>query len=93
MLVEITNCKTPDTGTHPKSGSDISGRWTVEEQSEGFALKNFVHLPPSEEEVVKQTQPHEQGCGLNIRATKNPGMSREREGSSVEGLHVVVCTK
>ena len=52
----------------------------MEEQSEGFALKNFVHLPPSEEEVVKQTQPHEQGCGLNIRATKNPGMSREGEG-------------
>ena len=61
----------------------------MEEQSEGFALKNLVHLPPSEEEVVKQTQPHEQGCGLNIRATKNPGMLRERKGSSVEGLHVV----
>ena len=63
-----------DAGTHPKSWSDISGRWTVEEQSEGFALKNFVHLPPSEEEVVKQTQPQEQDCGLNISATKNPGM-------------------
>ena len=60
---------------------------TVEEQSEGFALKKKT-LFTCCGEVVKQTQPQEQGCGFNISATKNPGTLRE-EGSSVEGLHVV----